>query len=536
MKSLLFISLIAISATAVNAQCPPVPVITGSHALCGDDYVMVTATNLPASAFMLYWYRDGIFYSNNNPGSLMHDAGTYTVKTYSNGCYSALSDPFVLTQYQRPTLTSEGNVTSICPTGGTVNLIVTGGTAPYSWTLNGNVIPGAITATYAATTGGSYYVYSGSPSSCGASTGINLWTVTVPTNVVLSSALPIACGPTNMASVTISSSMAGASFTLYKDGIAHNTNLTSTAAAPAGTYLAKWNNPNGCEVSSNTLVIAPNTNPTPVITPGEGSTFCRGTALTVSNVGTTYQWFMGNATQGGETSPSTIPYMSDLWRVRVGFANGCFTTVEVNVTVNQLPIVSVQRYGSDPNCGPQVLRASTNGGSGTNSYKWFRDGIEIAGAISYDYTANQSGNYVAAITRNGCVGTNTPFTFTYNPIPSLSLTADGPTSFCQGGAVTLTASGGTAPYVWKRDGAIMSGVTGSSYTVTNPINMTNRYSVTWTTPAGCSATSNLIYVSIMPTTQIYVTNLTGNGCNSEGVNLQTNYGGIGGWIWKKDGY
>jgi len=66
-----------------------------------------------------------------------------------------------------------------------------------------------------------------------------------------------------------------------------------------------------------------------------------------------------------------------------------------------------------------------------------------------------------------------------------SIIADGPLTFCQGGAVTLTADGGAA-YLWS------NGATSQSVTVTE----TGAYSVTTTTADGVVSTSQPLIVTV----------------------------------------
>src|SRR5262249_5658986 len=79
---------------------------------------------------------------------------------------------------------------------------------------------------------------------------------------------------------------------------------------------------------------------------------------------------------------------------------------------------------------------------------------------------------------NGCSATSAATAVTVNPLPTPTLTASGPTTFCQGRSVTLTASSGSS-YSWS------TGATTQPITVT----ASGHYSVTVTDANGCSATS-----------------------------------------------
>ncbi len=82
-----------------------------------------------------------------------------------------------------------------------------------------------------------------------------------------------------------------------------------------------------------------------------------------------------------------------------------------------------------------------------------------------------------------CVGTSIT--------PAASITAAGPTTFCSGGSVVLNANAGTGySYVWRRDGATISGATSSSLTATQSGSYTVQVG-----SGSCTTTSTAVTVS-----------------------------------------
>ncbi|MEI8053644.1 MAG: T9SS type A sorting domain-containing protein, partial [Bacteroidota bacterium] len=75
-------------------------------------------------------------------------------------------------------------------------------------------------------------------------------------------------------------------------------------------------------------------------------------------------------------------------------------------------------------------------------------------------------NTVTVTDGNGCYASASE-TLTVNPLPVVAITADGPTTFCEGGSVTLTATGGTS-YTWSTgdNTASIEVTTGGTKTVT----------------------------------------------------------------------
>ena len=75
--------------------------------------------------------------------------------------------------------------------------------------------------------------------------------------------------------------------------------------------------------------------------------------------------------------------------------------------------------------------------------------------------------------------------------PSATITPGGPTTFCTGGSVTLTASAG-ASYQWRNFATPIIGANGQQYVATTA----GSYTVTVTNAAGCSATSASTSVTV----------------------------------------
>jgi hypothetical protein len=164
------------------------------------------------------------------------------------------------------------------------------------------------------------------------------------------------------------------------------------------------------------------------------------------------------------------------------------------------------------------------GGTGTLEYQWqiSTDGTtwtDIAGATleSYDppSTIFVTTYYHRLERRSNCTvyaGTSNTIIKTVNPLPTASITAGGPTTFCTPGSVVLTANAvaGTT-YQWKQNGSFISGATNQTYSATASGYYTVMKIVTAT---GCTSLSNTITVTVV--TPI-VTTITDPGFNPCGT-------------------
>ncbi len=147
------------------------------------------------------------------------------------------------------------------------------------------------------------------------------------------------------------------------------------------------------------------------------------------------------------------------------------------------------------------------------TYAWsIVNGTITSGATtnSITFTAAASGSVTLSVTVTSDCG-STASTSAVVPInaPTATITASGPTTFCQGGSVTLAANSGTS-YLWS------NGATSPSITVTTA----GSYSVTVTDGGGCSATSSPVTVTINPAPTGVITGGAGM-CQAGGSSTMT---------------
>ena len=147
------------------------------------------------------------------------------------------------------------------------------------------------------------------------------------------------------------------------------------------------------------------------------------------------------------------------------------------MTVNPLPPSTVSASGPVTFCQGGSVTLSAPAGY---SYLWSN------GATTQSITASASGTYSVVVSANGCSSTSAAQSVTVNPLPSSTVSASGPLTFCQGGSVTLSAPAGYS-YVWN------SGETTQSITASTA----GSYSVT-VSANGCSSTSAVQTVTVNP--------------------------------------
>ena len=183
----------------------------------------------------------------------------------------------------------------------------------------------------------------------------------------------------------------------------------------------------------------------------------------------------------------------------------------VTVVVYECPTILTEPSGTAVCAnGTHTMNVIANSGSGTIAYQWqisssgcgtgFND---ISGATNSAYTTpplTVTSYYRCLIysTLQYCPPVQSSCaTVVVNPLPTAIITPNGPTTFCQGGSVVLTASGGTG-YLWSN----------AATTAAITVSASGTYTVTVTNANGCSDVAS-VPVTVNPLPISF--NVTGTG-------------------------
>ncbi|MFN8287216.1 MAG: PKD domain-containing protein [Chitinophagales bacterium] len=245
------------------------------------------------------------------------------------------------------------------------------------------------------------------------------------------------------------------------------------------------------------------------LAPSGPTTFCQGGSvdLTVTG-GAIYLWSTGAST------PSITVSNSGTYTVSVANSRGCIKTFTQVVTVNSNP--------SAPSITPSATSFCTGGNvtlssSAANSYSWSNS------TTTQQITVSNAGSYTVTITdANGCSAASNAVQITENTPQVPVIAAGGSTTFCTGGAVTLSVNnaGNYSSFNWSTGG------TADTIAVTT----TGTYTVTTTDNNSCTAVSNAITtnVSNSPTPTI-----SANGaiafCSGDSVTISSTSGDT--YLW-----
>jgi hypothetical protein len=481
------------SAVIVPVNPSPVVSVTASGVLsfCSGDSVVLTSATTTGNQ----WYFNGALVNVPNNSILIAKAsGLYTdTLTGSNGCRGG-SSPVTVTVNALPVTPVISTSTSPALCQGDSVVITSSVATGNQWYKNGSIITGAINTTYTTGIAGVYTDTIKNAAGCKAAS--------IATTVVVS-ALPatptITYGSATIFcdgdSVILTSSAATGN-QWYRNGVAiSNATATKDTAKLGGVYTLKASNTSGCAVVSNAILVGVNMAPAVSVTAASATNFCTGGSVVLTaaggGIGYAYQWQKDAVNISLSTATSYTTGAGGVYTVLVTHPNGCKkVSAGTVVTVDAYPAVpGISAAGSTSFCANKNVVLSSSAAAGN---QWYKDAIAITGATNKTFTANLSGNYtVIATTAAGCATASTVTTLTANALPAVpTIAAAGPTTFCSGSSVLLTASTG-AGYQWYKDGTTITGAAGATHTAT----ASGAYTVEISNASGCTNTSAAINIT-----------------------------------------
>lgn len=421
----------------------------------------------PGGSFNYQWFNNGVPITNNNDSLLVTSNGVYSVLV-SGSCAISSSPSTINIQSGNPITIATSGATSFCA-GNTVTL-----TSP---SATGNLWSnGATTQSIVVNSSGNYGLTVTNPQSCPSISvpiQVNVTALTSPP-VISSSGITTFC---ENGSVFLTSNLPGN--LLWTNG----STLQSISVNMSGAYSCQITS-NGCtSLPSNTIQVNVIPNPISTLTPSGPTTFCQGNSVVLNapiSAGNIYQWFNnGTAIPGAVTNIYNATSTGN-YSILVTNNTCPSSSSPISVVSNpipQTPIISANGNTSICQGNSVTLNSNIPGTIWSN------------GSTNQSITVNQSGIYSAQASSNGCLSANSnAINVSVNPLPNTPvINASGPTTFCNGGTVTLNSSS-LSGNLWSNNS------TGQNITV----NSSGSYTVTATDLNGCSSTSAPIVINVNP--------------------------------------
>lgn len=309
-------------------------------------------------------------------------------------------------------------------------------------------------------------------------------------SVTTAPATPFCSGDSTMISTSATGGTGSFTYSWTPSADLTSPNSASTMASPTvtTTFVVAITEVGGCSaVYQDSVTVTVNSLPLVVATTLTDSICMGDTAdLYVTGSGANYVWQPGNVNgMLYQASPSS----STTYTVVGTDMNGCSNSATLALVVNPLPVVAVT--GSYASICDNAVTPLTMTATGAANYSWMPNAATTA---TVTVTPSSSTTYtVTGIDTNGCMNTAT-YAVTLNPSPSIAVS--GETQSCAGvcDTMTVTASGGTSPYVyfWSNGN--------TTATIIDCSSSTTCYTVTVTDANGCAAIDTVCHtIYLQPT-------------------------------------
>jgi hypothetical protein len=497
------------SAPSLSLNSSVTPAQNATIACNGDQTASITAEIQGGTAPRTLTVTNtgtGTSYSSSTPtgppslGSFPYEvtglpAGTYTV-TASDGT-SSCEDTYSNVVISEPTALAQTNlVTDACfgTSTGSIDVTVTGGTAPYTYSWSN----GATTQDISTLAAGDYTLTVTDANGCTLSTGAI--TVSEPAAALSStnSVTAVDCNgaSTGSIAVTVSGGTTAYSYDWSgPNGFTATTEDISTLAA--GDYTLAVTDANGCTLSTGAITVSEpaalsSTNSVTAVDCNGASTGSIDVTVSGGTTAYSYDWSGPNGFTATTEDISTLA--AGDYTLAVTDANGCTLSTGA-ITVSEPAALSSTNSVTAVDCNGAStgsIAVTVSGGTTAYSYDW--SGPNGFTATTEDISTLAAGDYTLAVTdANGCTLSTGAITVS-EPAAALSSTNSVTAVDCNGastGSIAVTVSGGTTAYSYDWSGP--NGFTATTEDISTLA--AGDYTLAVTDANGCTLSTGAITVS-----------------------------------------
>jgi hypothetical protein len=490
----------------INFTLPgPAINFTQTNTSCGASTGSISATGSGAIAPYSYSIDGTNFQSSGTFTGLAAGVYIITVKD-ANGCKN--TKPVTILNSNGPLLTYTSTNADCGNNNGTITANVTGGTAPYQYSIDGvnyqssNFFTGLI--------GGTYTVTVKDVNGCKNASLITITSSQAP----LITAIPASatCGSSN-GSITAFGSGGVAPLQYSINSNTYQSGNIFTNLTP-GAYTVTVKDANGC--TNSTVVTIPNS-PAPTLSAVSTAASCNnvnGTITATANGGILPLQYSINGTTF-QSSNIFTGLAAGVYTVTVRDNTGCTNIVSVTIANTGGPTVAVSSVASACNTNSGSITITASGGQ--PPYQYSINNISFQAGNIFNGLA--AGNYIVYTKdASGCIGA---VAIVVGNVAGPSITAVPTPTACNtnNGSITITGTGGTLPYQYSIDGI--------TYQATNIFNGlgTGIYTAYVKDAGGCIKTApvNLVNVSGL---SLVVSSIASSCNNNSGTITATATGGV----------
>ncbi len=476
----------ALLASVTPSATPVATVSSTATTICAGTSVSFTSSTSGGGATPTYqWMLNGSAITGETndtySSSQLNNGDVVSLDfTTSETCYTLLtatSNTVTMTVNPNvtPLVTVAASANPICP-GSSVSftsLEEGGGTTPsYQWYLNSTPINGETNTTFTSLTLSNNDVVSltmATSAACASSATVASNNITMIVGAMLSPSVSITASANTVCSgnsvnftSTVTNGGTAPTYQWYVNGNsisgATNDSYSTSVINNGDVFTLEITSNAACLITSTALSNAE----TIAVFVAQGTStasgplaLCSGgnVTLTAGN-GSGYLW------SNGATTQAITVNTAGSYSVTYNDVNGCNTSVPAkNVLSKTLPtLLKIKALSATTVCDPNTIKFTVDPNASSVygfDFQWNLNGTAITGATDTSYTASgaSGGNITLTIAGSTCTKTSAAKAYTIKPLPVAAFTAGGPTTFCAGGSVTLTAPTITGyTYTWLKDG------------------------------------------------------------------------------------
>ena len=493
----------------------------GSTSFCDGNNVTLNVAPVTGASYQ--WLNNGVpVFGAVGTSISASSSGSYTALATTAAC-AATSNAISITVNAAPSATAFAQgATTFCQGNSVVIQGPSGSGLSYQWYNNGNIIAGATSQNYTATTTGNFAVQVTQNGCSANSSSVNVTVTAPPASSITVNGNSTVCQGNLVQLSAPTGNNVTYQWALNGTPIQNATGINYTASA-SGNYTVTVSQGTSCASTSTATAVNILASPTAVVTPTGSTGICQGGSVVLNastGSGYTYQWQIGGATISGATSSSYAASAAGSYAVVITNTSACTSTSEaIDVTVNANPTATVTASGPTTFCvgGTVLLQANTGNGY---SYQWQEGGNDLTGVVNSVFNVSASGNYSVIVTNQfGCSAGSSSIQVNVAGTQA-EISYSGDPAICDGNAVTLNANAGSGlSYQWQNNGSNISSANAASYTATTGGN----YSVIVTDANNCASTSSPITISVGQTPAAPTVSLVGTGVICEGQAAELTY-------------
>ena len=470
-----------VNATVINVAGLSLTTTTISSA-CSVNSGSITATGLGGLAPLQYSINGSTYQASNTFTTL--GGGSYTVYVKdANGCIVTTSTTII--SAQAPSVTATGTGATCAGNNGIIIATGTGGTAPLRYSINGVAYQSS--GTFINVAPGTYTVYVKDTANCIGTTSVTITTTGTGPGVTaftfkVSDAYPCNTALGSITNPKVNGATCGScTYSLNFGAFVPNATQLFLNLNP-GTYYITAKDANGCtKTVTATVGLGVLSTASAVVTGTSCASSTGSIALTgigpktpyhasITGMAGTWVTFDPTYTFTGLAPGTYTLLMADDESFDIGppiIPGGCITTQTIIVPSTNGPSITASQTGGS--CGLSNGTISANGSGGTGALSYSINGS--AYQASSVFTGLAAGSYTVTVLDGA--GCSNSINVTVTNSGAATATAVSTPAPCgnASGTITLTTSGGTAPYQYSVNGIafqssnVFTGLPAGAYTV-----------------------------------------------------------------------